>query len=280
MWKENLYQPVEVLVRSHSIFPLTEHQHSFFEMVYVTGGTGRFYVKEAGYKLRESEYREGALFLIPPETTHCFTTETTSEYVFIRFVISYVEDFMGKRVAEVLRSYGRNTEIRLDGRDERTAEQLFSFIKSEEENRREGSRFLQQKWLDSIIMIVSRSIADSSSFAGTMTDDRDSAVYMLEYIQQHINEPDLLKAENLAGTFHLAPGYIGNYFKRHYQETLQHYIAGNRLKTVENLLTSSRMTVKEIAYRMGYSDSSHLVRSFRKAYGVSPLKYRQKAARP
>ena len=46
MWKENLYQPVEVLTRKHTKFPIDEHQHSFFEMVYVQSGSGSFYVKE------------------------------------------------------------------------------------------------------------------------------------------------------------------------------------------------------------------------------------------
>lgn len=44
---------------------------------------------------------------------------------------------------------------------------------------------------------------------------------------------------------------------------------------VENLLLNSQMTVKEIAYKMGYTDSCHLVKSFQKAYGMPPLKYRQ-----
>lgn len=29
MWKENLYQPVEILLREHDTFPIGEHQHSF-----------------------------------------------------------------------------------------------------------------------------------------------------------------------------------------------------------------------------------------------------------
>lgn len=53
MWKENLYQPVEILIRNHEIFPIAEHQHSFFEMVYVHEGTGRFYVKESDCKVEE-----------------------------------------------------------------------------------------------------------------------------------------------------------------------------------------------------------------------------------
>ena len=80
MWKENLYQPVEILIRNHEIFPIAEHQHSFFEMVYVHEGTGRFYVKESDCKVEEVIYHAHSLFLIPPETPHCFTIDTHSEY--------------------------------------------------------------------------------------------------------------------------------------------------------------------------------------------------------
>lgn len=53
---------------------------------------------------------------------------------------------------------------------------------------------------------------------------------MLQYIQQHIHQPELLRAESLSKIFHLSPDYIGIYFKRYYQETLQQYIGRNRLK--------------------------------------------------
>ena len=124
-------------------------------------------------------------------------------------------------------------------------------------------------------MIVARNIAHNASFKNFLTGEANSSMYMLQYIQQHIHQPDLLNAENLGKTFNLSPNYIGCYFKRNFQETLQQYIARNRIRMVENLLLNSKMTVKEIAYRMGYTDSCYLVRTFQKVYGVSPLKYRQ-----
>ncbi len=36
MFKENLYRPFEILLREHETFPLKEHQHSFFETVYIS----------------------------------------------------------------------------------------------------------------------------------------------------------------------------------------------------------------------------------------------------
>ena len=44
---------------------------------------------------------------------------------------------------------------------------------------------------------------------------------------------------------------------------------------VAEMKSDFKMTIKEIAYKMGYSDSSHLVKSFQNIYGISPLRYRQ-----
>ncbi len=168
----------------------------------------------------------------------------------------------------------------LNKSDENMVFQLFDFIRKEEDNRQMGTNYLQQQWLNSILVLVARNIVHEAkdeclSVKYLTINETNPAVYMLQYIQQHIHQPELLRAESLSKIFHLSPDYIGIYFKRYYQETLQQYIGRNRLKMVENLLLNSSMTVKEIAYKMGYTDSCYLVKSFQKVYGISSLKYRQ-----
>ena len=101
-------------------------------------------------------------------------------------------------------------------------------------------------------------------------------MHMLQYIQTHIHQPDELRLNALVKRFGLSKNYIGRYFKKHFQETLQQYITRNRMKRVEYLVANSLMSVKEIAYDMGFSDSCHLVKNFKKYSGMSPLKYRAK----
>lgn len=201
--------------------------------------------------------------------------DTHSECVFIRFSLNYVEDYIGKYVADVFRSLCRQAEVLLEGRDEDIAAHLFGFMMREEECRREGSDHLLRQWIDSILVIAARNIAGDLQLVDFRADETGGSAYMLRYIQRHINQPELLDAANLGKTFNLSPRYVGNCFKRNFQETLRGYISRSRIRMVEGLLLGSRMTVKEIAYKMGYSDSGHLVRSFRKAYGMPPLKYRR-----
>ena len=73
---------------------------------------------------------------------------------------------------------------------------------------------------------------------------------MLQYIQRHIHQPELLKLDLLADKFNISPKYVGRFFKRHFGEDYKQYITKNRLKIVEDMLTNTKMTVKEIAARL------------------------------
>lgn len=52
------------------------------------------------------------------------------------------------------------------------------------------------------------------------------------------------------------------------------YLRLLRMERAKDLLESSFLTVKEIAFRVGLNDESHFVRDFKATYGSSPACYR------
>ena len=54
------------------------------------------------------------------------------------------------------------------------------------------------------------------------------------------------------------------------------YITHLRLEHAKQLLQDTDIPVTEIAMQSGYQNVSYFIRSFKKTYGVSPLKYRKK----
>lgn len=270
MWKENLYQPIEVLIREHSVFPINEHQHSFFEIAYIAEGNGSFYLYNSGKSRDDRTYSAGSVFLIPPDTVHCFTINTFSKFVFIRFTEHYAEDYLGKHIARSL-LLNNTFPLTINDNDLYTVESVIKLISGETVNRHKFSNWLIQYYTNSLILLIARNINASGNNDNT-TDDKQS--YMIQYIQQHINEPELLKPETIGKVFNLSPNYIGHYFKRNFKEDLKQYITRNRIKMVENLLLNSHLSIKEISYRMGYNDSCHMIKVFRMFYGTTPSKYR------
>ena len=49
------------------------------------------------------------------------------------------------------------------------------------------------------------------------------------------------------------------------------------MQRARELLETSLLSVKEIAARLGYDDSSRFVEDFRKIYGLTPLRHRRLA---
>ena len=272
MWKENLYQPVEILLREHDEFPIGEHRHSFVEIVYILEGNGKFHAYTLGDEKECHGYMAGDLYLIPPERVHRFTIDSHSRYVFIRFTRNYVSDYINSYIEKTLEIQS-GFRIQPSGPDRGVLCSLMGMTETEAANRQGLSGLLLQYYVNSIILIISRSLSEMMPIYDHT--DNDKAHYMLQYIQQHIHQPELLKLEVLAEKFHLSPVYAGRFFKRNFGEDFRRYVSMNRLRKVEEMLVNTRMSIKEIAARMGYIDSCYLNKLFRQYHGMTPAQFRK-----
>lgn len=101
---------------------------------------------------------------------------------------------------------------------------------------------------------------------------------IISYIQQnYCNEISL---SNLSACFHLSEKYLSRYFKEHFQISFTQYVKHLRLSHAEQLLIASDMSVTEISYQCGFQNISHFIRTFSKAYHISPLQYRKLYQQP
>ncbi|MEU3230843.1 helix-turn-helix domain-containing protein [Nocardiopsis alba] len=63
-------------------------------------------------------------------------------------------------------------------------------------------------------------------------------------------------------------------------ESVTAYIREKRLESAGRALSTSRLTVSEIAARWQFSDSSHFGRAFKQRYGLTPTEYARRNHRP
>ena len=99
---------------------------------------------------------------------------------------------------------------------------------------------------------------------------------MISYIQQNFYGKDIIK-KNLSEQFHLSEKYISRYFKEHFHITLSQYITHLKVRACKKqLLQDTDIPVTELQCRVDIRNVSYFIRSFKKTYGVSPLKYRKK----
>ncbi len=85
-----------------------------------------------------------------------------------------------------------------------------------------------------------------------------------------------ISLSEIADTFHMSYKYFSRYFKNNFQTTLSDYIMKLRLERAELLLSTGTLPVTEIAMQTGFNNLSFFIRVFKKAYGYTPLKYRNR----
>lgn len=63
---------------------------------------------------------------------------------------------------------------------------------------------------------------------------------------------------------------MANLFSQKKGITIEHFITIHKIERVKELLIYDEMSIKEIAYKMNYSGSSHLSNQFKKVTGLTP----------
>ncbi|MBE7121181.1 AraC family transcriptional regulator [Bacillus cereus] len=94
-----------------------------------------------------------------------------------------------------------------------------------------------------------------------------------DYIESNIN--DSLSIEDLANVAGFSKFHFHRIFKGMVDEPLSRYVNRLKLERATHLLTyRPDMTITDIAYHYGFTDSAVFSRTFKSYYGVSPSHYR------
>lgn len=64
-------------------------------------------------------------------------------------------------------------------------------------------------------------------------------------------------------------------FSKHYHMTIGEYTNHIRMTTAANLLSTTDLSIEDIANKVGYNYSANFIKMFKKIYGKTPLKFRK-----
>jgi AraC-like DNA-binding protein len=82
---------------------------------------------------------------------------------------------------------------------------------------------------------------------------------------------------DLAIELNLTPSYLQRLFKHETGVCMGEWLSERRLQRAAQLLESSYMSVKEIAYTVGYEHSSSFIRAFERRFSQAPSRYRKQS---
>jgi len=93
----------------------------------------------------------------------------------------------------------------------------------------------------------------------------------------HENLNARLSVTDIAEQVHLSPSRLSHLFKAETGISIMGYLARARLDEAKRLLASPNASVARVAEQVGFADPAHFSRYFKRAEGISPSDYRQRA---
>jgi AraC-like DNA-binding protein len=109
--------------------------------------------------------------------------------------------------------------------------------------------------------------------AAPMARDRRRAVESALWIDAHSHQA--INLEHAAGQAEISPFHFLRLFSNVLGVTPHQYLVRSRLRHAARLLADDDRPITDVAYDVGFGDLSNFVRTFHRAAGVSPLKFRQ-----
>ncbi|MGI6576448.1 MAG: helix-turn-helix domain-containing protein [Eubacteriales bacterium] len=117
-----------------------------------------------------------------------------------------------------------------------------------------------------------RYYSDSMFMAMIASDDSETIIEMMSYIQENFRD---ITVEKLCEKYKYSKRQIFRLIKRYAGTTLGKLQKDLRMKHAARLLTSSGLTVEQIAADCGYKSANHFYSVFKETYGFTPLEYRK-----
>lgn len=68
--------------------------------------------------------------------------------------------------------------------------------------------------------------------------------------------------------------YVSRLFKKETGTTFAYYITQKRIEDAKELLTTTKKPLTDIAMEVGFNDTFHFIKTFKKFMGMTPGQYR------
>jgi AraC family transcriptional regulator len=221
---------------------------------------------------QETERRQlGDIAIIPAGISHRCNWNTT-----VQFGILAIEPTLLQQVGQDWINPDR-IELRpqfMSKRDD-LIQSIFATLSAELATGGIGSNLLVDSLKTALVIHLLRNYCTTSPRLSSYADGLSDAKLILikDYINTHLDLD--LKLTELSSIAQISTYHFLRLFKKSVGMTPHQYILQQRIERAKYLLKSSNLDISEIAFMVGFCDSSHLTRCFKNSLGKTPSQWRQ-----
>ena len=282
---DTLDSPYEAFLYDTAVmgFPIRPHWHYFMEMIYMKEGTGLIEADGESYLVET-----GDLILFHPETVHAIYTAANLplKYEVLKFDVNklYTENGYAPKLRSILYSasksalapkFFKEAEIR-----HIPVAEMFEDCRKEVAQKDYGYNIIVHNKICYLLVSLIRLWRErgfDTDVAVVQSSEINSIHAITSYIDAHVGEP--IKVEELAEMCNMSYSYFAKNFKQYYGRSCKEYIEFIRICKAEDMLLFTDFDLSYISQETGFSDSSHLIKIFRKWKGMTPKQFKMQHAK-
>jgi AraC-like DNA-binding protein len=266
-------EPFPLFVRFFDVGkPVVRHRHEFMELVIVSRGRGIHFTD-----LEEYSIEAGDVFAITGDTAHGYRDVDELQVVNVLFDPAWFSVLSGPARKSMgfhalfsleprfRKMYRLENKLHLRNEELREVLELVNRLMGEFETKKPLYEMMVQTIFLQIVGLLSRfydrreiPVGDSLLMVGKCLSLMENG-----YMRQ-------IQLSALAKAVHLSPRSLLRTFKQVMGISPIDYLIRLRVEKARELLRDPRMSITEIALRVGFSDSNYFSRQFRKITGGSP----------
>ena len=249
-FNKSIIDGVEIKQCRRTPYDYKSHVHNELSLGYILDGSTELTVSD-----RIIEFVRGDGVIIPPLTTHRCAPRDIENWAYIMLFIKkeYYQDIIDFRTVQKIQG-----------------EKLMKLIQFIHLLLREDDPgMLENILIGLLIEFGEEKIADHT------INGKDAACLAREYILNHVH--DVITLEDLQDLSGLNKFTLIRNFKKFYVTTPAAFHLQCRVSEAKNLLSENR-DIFEICDRLHFCDQAHLIREFKRMYGITPTAYLQQLA--
>ena len=232
------------------------HSHSTAELLYVYQGSGEIITQERTFPVSRNDF-----ILIPPHLMH---TEISDE----ANPLGYYAVGIGGMSIEP------NDSLILElGAGKEAAKRLIASLYREMQKSDTAASLQAEGLLYELISLMIRH-KDASITSESMEGMARDMAEVQGFIDYHYAEA--IDLDTLSGFSSISRYHLVRKFRKETGYTPMEYLERRRIREACTLLTSTEMSISDIAFSIGFASSSYFAERFRRIMGISPTKYRMR----
>lgn len=248
------------------------HCHDFIELSYLVSGCASYIVEGASY-----EVKEGSLMAFNPGVYHQQFIEVSPSVTELHIGVNRLA--LKGLCPNLILPCGSSPFVSLV----KYAGEFSSCINQiliEQQQGQPGHELLLKTLVMRLIIILLRELsavedkAESYKLSFESNERANMVATILDYIKGHYSEE--ISLDKLSKNNYLSPVYLSKIFKEETGDSPINFLINIRLNKAKELLEEGTLPIKAVAKLVGYNDAYYFSKLFKKHFGVSPSKIKQK----